>query len=281
MERLVFNTLFGAQSPEGRRIRYYTPFDGPRRYFETDTYCCPNNYRRAIATLPQLIYYRVDSGLAVNLYTASNAEVALERGLTVKLEQETEYPSGSQVVLRVDPSHPAPFPLWLRIPAWCPNPNVSVNGQPSQPAAASGRFLVLQREWKAGDQVKLDLPMNGRWVKGRQAQAGRVALMRGPQLFCLNRARHAELKGVDLRLLVFDPASLEGPISNDSVRPGGLAFRVKAWKPGAWYPLEKPDFTLTLTEFPDPEGEATYLKVPNPQDSRLAGDELLKPAAKL
>ena len=280
MERLIFNTLFGAQSPDGRRLRYYTALDGPRHYFETDTYCCPNNYRRAIAALPDLIYYRVEGGLAVNLYTASSTEVGLDGGVTLKLRQETEYPSGSQVAIGVDPSRAARFPLWLRIPTWCPNPKVTINGQPSEPPATSCRFLVLYREWKAGDQVKLDLPMTQRWVKGRQAQAGRVALMRGPQLFCLNRARHPELKGIDLRLLVFDPASLEGPISDASVRPGGMAFRAKAWKPGAWYPLEKPDFTLTLTEVPDPDGESTYLKVPNPEDSRLVADELLPPAAK-
>ena len=94
MERVVFNTLFGAQSPDGRHLRYYTAFDGPRHYFPGDTYCCPCNYRRAIATLPDLIYYRIENGLAVNLYAASNADVALEDGLTVRLQQETKYPSG-------------------------------------------------------------------------------------------------------------------------------------------------------------------------------------------
>src|SRR5208283_2932404 len=62
MERVVFNTLFGAQSPEGRHLRYYTALDGPRRYFPTDTYCCPSNYRRAVATLPDLVYYRIENG---------------------------------------------------------------------------------------------------------------------------------------------------------------------------------------------------------------------------
>jgi hypothetical protein len=275
MERVIFNTLFGAQSADGRRLRYYTAFDGPRHYFEKDSYCCPNNYRRAIATLPDLVYYRVGEGLAVNLYSASSLEAKLEGGATLKLRQETDYPSGSQVALSVEPSHAARFPLWLRIPAWCRHASLSINGQPSGPAAASGRFLVVNREWKAGDQVTLDLPMPARWVKGRRMQAGRVALLRGPQLFCLNRARHAELKDLDLRLVVFDPSTLEGPISDDSVRPGGKAFRAKAWKPGVWYPHAKPDFTLTLTEFPDPDGEATYFKVPNPEDPHFVADELL------
>jgi hypothetical protein len=280
MERLVFNTLFGAQSPEGRHLRYYTAFDGPRRYFLKDTYCCPNNYRRGIATLPDLIYYRVENGLAVNLYTGSRADVTLEGGLTVELEQETNYPSGGQVAVHVNPSRAARFPLWLRLPAWCGNPHVAVNGRASESPAVPGRFLVLHREWKPDDQVQLELPMSARWVKGRQSQLGRVALMHGPQLFCLNRARHPELKEIDLRLLVIAPQSLEGPVADDSVRPGGLAFRVKAWKPGGWYPLEEPRFTLTLTEFPDPDGEATFFKVPNPGDSRFVADELLAPAVK-
>ena len=275
IERLVFNTLFGAQSPDGRRIRYYTAFDGARHYFETDTYCCPNNYRRGIAALPDLIYYRVDGGLAVNLYTASSAEVALDDAVTVKLRQETDYPSSGRVTLYVDPSRPARFPVWLRIPTWCSKPNVKVNGQPSNQPVTPGRFLVLNCDWKPGSQVQLDLPMTWRWVKGRQAQAGRVALMRGPQLFCLNPARHTELKGVDLRLLEIDPASLEGPFSDESARPGGTACRVKAWKPGANYPIDKPNFTLTLTEFPDPDGEAIYFKVPSPEESSLVADELL------
>ena len=278
MERLVFNTLFGAQSPEGRHLRYYTAFDGPRHYFPADTYCCPCNYRRGIATLPDLLYYRVESGLAVNIYTESSADVALEGGLTVKLEQETNYPSGGQVTVHVNPSQGARFPLWLRIPRWCGNPHVAINGHVSESPAVAGRFLVLHREWKPGDQVQLDLPMNARWVKGRQSQLGRVALMYGPQLFCLSRARHPELKEIDLRLLVIDPQSLEGPVAVDSVRPGGLAFRVKAWKPGGWYPLEEFAYTLTLTEFPDPDGEATFFKVPNPGDSRFVADELLAPA---
>jgi DUF1680 family protein len=278
MERLIFNTLFGAQSGEGRRLRYFTALDGPRHYFPKDTYCCPNNFRRGIATLPDHIYYRVENGLAVNLYTESNTEVALEGGIAVKLRQETNYPSGGQVTVHVDPSRAAHFPLSLRIPAWCGNPRVAVNGQASESLPMPGHFLVLPREWKPGDQVQLDLPMAPRWVKGRQSQLGRVALMQGPQLFCLNRARHPELKEIDLRLLVIDPQSLQGPVADNSVRPGGLAFRVKAWKPGGWYPLEQFAYTLTLTEFPDPDGEATFFKVPNPGDSRFVADELLSPA---
>jgi hypothetical protein len=280
MERVILNTLFGAQSPEGRHLRYYTAFDGPRHYFPTDTYCCPCNYRRAIATLPDLVYYRMENGVAVNLYTESTADVALEGGLKLKLRQETNYPASGQVALHIDPARAAHFPLRLRLPAWCNNPRVTINGQAAESLPAAGQFLVLLREWKPGDQVQLDLPMSPRWVKGRQSQLGHVALMHGPQLFCLNRARHSELKDLDLRLVVFDPQTLEGPFPDSSVRPGGSAFRIKAWKPGSWYPLVKHELDLTLTEFPDPDGEATFLKVPNPNDAAFVADEVLAPGEK-
>jgi len=110
----------------------------------------------------------------------------------------------------------------------------------------------VNREWKSGDQVCLDLPMPWRLVKGRQRQAGRVAVMRGPQLFCLNPAQDsalAKLDGVELGYLALDPASLADPVLNAAVRPGGLGCRVQAWKPGFGIG-KKGDFTLTLTEFP-------------------------------
>jgi uncharacterized protein len=87
--------------------------------------------------------------------------------------------------------------------------------------------------------------------------------MRGPQLFCLNPAQNpalAKLDGVELSYLALDPASLADPVENPAVRPGGLGCRVQAWKPGFGIG-KKGDFALTLTEFPDPDGKATYFRL--------------------
>ena len=77
MERTIYNGLFAAQSPDGRQIRYYSPFDGPRAYFDKDTYCCPNNYRRIVAELPAMVFYRAHGGVAVNLYESATATIGL------------------------------------------------------------------------------------------------------------------------------------------------------------------------------------------------------------
>jgi uncharacterized protein len=278
MERVIYNTLFAAQSLDGRQLRYFTGLDGPRRYFTKDTYCCPNNFRRGIAALPDHIYYRSNDGVVVNLYTSSHAGITLPSGSALRLEQLTEYPTNGTVTIHVDPARPEAFSISLRIPRWCSGARASVSGIEIPSNVNPGGFMVIRREWKPGDRIELELPMRPRWINGRVAQQGHVALMHGPQVFCLNWARHPELKDVDLRLLVIDPQSLEGPFNDESVRPGGIGFRVKAWKPGSWYPTEQVSYALTLTEFPDPGGEATFFKAPNPLDPAFVRDELLAPA---
>jgi len=279
MERAILNALFAAQSPDGRRIRYYAPFECSRAYFPGDTYCCPNNYRRIVSDLPGMIYYREQNGLAVNLYTASSVKADLAEGVSLAVRQETDYPSSGRVTLRLDPSKPAEFPLRLRIPRWCQGAKIAVNGQPVQEAIRSGSFFTIQRTWQPGDRVEMELPMPWRLVKGRRSQVGRVAVMRGPMVFTLGLDYNKELGALEPRLLTVSPSSLEGPVKDESVRPGGLACRIQAWKPGAWYPSAKLDLRLVLTEFADPAGEASYFHVPNPNAKEFVEDELTCPAA--
>jgi DUF1680 family protein len=274
MERAIYNTLFAAQSPDGRRIRYYSPFEGPRVYHPGDTYCCPCNFRRIVAELPEFVYYRAGRGVAVNLYTDSSATLEAG-GVKVALRQETAYPSAGEVTLRVDPARPATFPVKLRIPAWAAGATVRVNDGAAAPAPA-GRFFEIARAWKAGDVVRLSAPMPVRLVKGRQRQAGRVAAMRGPLVYCLNPGSEkalAGLDGADLGRFTLTLAALEAG-DDASVRPQGTLVRAGAWKPG-YSTQGKPELTLRLTEFADPGGVATYFRL---RDMSLAvEDELARP----
>jgi hypothetical protein len=275
MERAIHNALFAAQSPDGRRLRYYVPLEGPRKYFELDSYCCPCNFRRVISELPTMVCYRAGGGVAVNLYTPSTVKLDLDGGVSLAVRQETDYPNSDRVAIHVEPSKPAEFPVALRIPRWCEKATVAVNGTPVGEAVAGGQFFVVKRQWSPGDRVELDMPMTWRWVKGRKAQSGRVALMRGPMVYCLRRTGNEQLKGIDLREIIVVPSTLEGPIADDSVRPGGLACRVRAWSPEVWYPHVEPKIQLTLTESADPDSEQTYFKIANPHEASLVDDELI------
>lgn len=275
IERMMYNALFAAQSPDGRRIRYYAPLEGVREYHPTDTYCCPCNYRRIVAELPGMVYYRTPGGVAVNLYAASQAKLEIA-GTSVELSQETDYPNSGTVTLHVNPQRPVEFGLRLRIPQWAQNASLRINGRAEAGQLPPGRFREIQRAWRNGDKVELDLPMEFRLVKGRQRQAGRVAVMRGPVLFCLNPAQNPAIEkydGADLGQFTLRLASAKAEKST-AVRPDGLACRVDAWKPG-YSTSPRPEFVLLLTEFPDPGGKATYFRV---RDLGVGvDDELLGP----
>jgi len=276
IERTVYNALFGAQSPDGRLIRYYTPLEGKRRYHNGDTYCCPNNYRRIISELPSMIYYQTGKGVMINLYTSSDVNITLTDGINLILKQETDYPNSGHIVIQIDPSEPVAFHLMLRIPSWCQKPFISINGIPSDQTYSPGSYADINRIWKAGDKVILNFPMEWRLVKGRQRQAGRAAVMRGPLLFCLNPEQNkliADLDGADLGQIVIDLKSIEQePVKDSSVRPDGIGCRIKAgYTPFAMG--NEGNITLTLTEFADPDGKCVYFRVPDL--SEAVDDELL------
>ena len=269
MERTIFNALFASQSPDGRRLRYFAPLEGNRVYWKTDTYCCPCNFRRIIAELPAFVFYRANDGVTVNLYAPAQATIDF-----VTFRQETDYPNSGRVRLSVSPEKPTVFTLRLRIPSWATQASVTVNGQSADGAVKPGAFFAVRREWRTGDEVQLEMPMAWRLVKGRQRQAGRVAVMRGPQVFCLDPAQNpalAKLDGTELGYLALNPNSLGEPVRNTAVRPDGLGCSVQMWKAGFGL-AKKTDYELTLTEFPNSEGKATYFRLRD--YSGAADDEL-------
>jgi len=275
MERTIYNGLFAAQSPDGRRLRYYAPFEGPRVYFDGDTYCCPCNFRRIIAELPGMIYYHRNEGLAINMYAKSSAVLDIRKGLSLEVHQVTDYPNSGNVVIHLKPSKPTRFPLYLRIPRWCEKANITINGDTTKMTAGGGSFFMVSRKWKAGDEVRLQMPMSLRLVKGRKSQAGRVAVMRGPMLFCLNPERQKDFDPEIMRLMWLDPSSLKLSGKDDSIRPNGLTCEAKFWNPNNYNAASKANIKLTLTEYADPGCKATYFLVPNPEVDVLTDDELV------
>ncbi|MBN2580644.1 MAG: glycoside hydrolase family 127 protein [Pirellulales bacterium] len=262
MERAIYNALFAAQEPAGRKLRYFTPFEGPRGYFHVDGFCCPGNYRRIVGELPEMVYYRTKNGVAVNLYTESKKTIDLGGGRTVTIQQQTDYPTSGLVKMTVSPSKPTEFPLWIRIPRWCPAAKLKINDEAPQTVSPGRLYFEIRRIWKPSDTLTLDMPMPWRWVRGHRLQEGRVALMRGPVVYCIGTAANAELlkKYPDLGYLVIDPASLGQPIADKTVRPGGLKVTAKT-VPWFTHNEDSTPMDVVFTEFVDPTGVATYVHI--------------------
>jgi hypothetical protein len=275
MERTIYNGLFAAQSPDGRRLRYYAPFEGKRTYFDGDTYCCPCNFRRIVAELPGMIYYRYGGGIVVNLYAASSATFYVSDDLSIELSQATGYPNSGDVLIHLTPSREAHFAVRLRIPRWCCQATATINEEMKTITAQGGSFLEIERLWRPGDQIRLKMPMDWRLIKGRKSQAGRVAVMRGPMLFGLNPDLQGDFDPDMARLMLIDSASLALSYPDDSVRPDGLACKASFWNPKSYNTQAKADIKLILTEYADPGCQATYFLVPNPKAEMLQDDELI------
>ena len=186
--------------PWAERDRHTTP--GPRErqpWFFDRVACCPPNVVRTLAQLPGYVYATDEAGIWVNLYAAGELDWLLEDGTPVGLRVTTDYPWSGRVNIEVRPGSTGEFSLFLRIPGWCANPAVAVNGR-EDPIAVRDGYAELWRSWSDGDSVALDLPMrpellvaSPRVVEARSS----VAIKRGPLVYCLEGKDNPEVAVAD------------------------------------------------------------------------------------
>jgi hypothetical protein len=180
------------------------------------------------------------------------------------LMQETDYPNSGLVRFRIALARAASFGLKLRIPRWCREATVQINEEAPVMVCDDGAGYELCRTWQPDDTVTLDMPMPWRLIKGHRLQEGKVALVRGPVVYCLGTAQNEELlkRYPNFQGVVVDPTTISEPEPDASIRPDGLKVTAHATvetkgelSKGA--PLE----TLVFTEFIDPTGIMTYFHV--------------------
>jgi DUF1680 family protein len=140
--------------------------------------CCSGTLPQTAADYVIDTYFRAGSAIYVNLYVPSR----LSWGGN-SLTQETDYPTGNLVTLRMKLSTPGEFPVHLRIPAWAgPNTSVSINGRRVTQPVTPGTFFELRRSWKSGDAVELEIDQRMRLRPVDAQTPNQVAVMRGPQV---------------------------------------------------------------------------------------------------
>jgi uncharacterized protein len=142
--------------------------------------CCTANFHQGWPKFTSSLWMRSeDNGLVATLYAP--CEVNTHVGDTpVHLVEATEYPFRGSVKITVNPARPLHFSLSLRVPSWATDAKIRVNNQPAPAQVTAGQFVRLEREWKSGDLIELDLPMQprvSRWFNNS------VAVERGPLVF--------------------------------------------------------------------------------------------------
>jgi DUF1680 family protein len=175
--------------------------------------CCPSNLSRTWASLGKYIYSSDEKNLWVHQYIGSNMTVD---GGRWTVEMESGLPWEGKVRLTITLEKPDEFTLHLRLPSWAGKTSIRVNGEPVnlptfdlQPATASGydprtsRFLPITRAWTSGDVVELDfeMPITFRRADRRvRGHRGKVAVTRGPLLYCLESVDNPDIDIFTARL---------------------------------------------------------------------------------
>jgi len=156
------------KSPEiqnGGTMFSYSPYERYR--------CCQHNVSHGWPYYAEELWLATaDHGLCASLYAASEVTAKVGTGTSVKIAEETDYPFGDTVTLKISAAQRAKFPLYLRIPRWCTDASVKINGQAVRCAARPLAYVVLEREWKDGETVSLRLPREVRlqkWEKNDNA----------------------------------------------------------------------------------------------------------------
>jgi DUF1680 family protein len=191
LEREVYNGLLSGISLSGDRFFYVNPLAGVGKHHRVpwfDCSCCPTNIVRYIPGMGERAYAYRDNDIWTVLYLSSTAAVPLQGG-KVRLVQETRYPWDGEIKITIEPETEFAFTLHLRIPGWCKQaPSIRVQGEGLGEAPTGGGVVHIRRNWKAGDVVNLSLPMPVERVHADprvKADVGRVALQRGPVVYCL------------------------------------------------------------------------------------------------
>lgn len=281
MELTLYNSALSGIAISGDAFFYQNPLasDGARRSRWIGLSCCPTNLTRFIPQVGGFAYATGNGRLYVNLYLASTASIAPADGNDVTVVQQTDYPWDGRVRLTITPAQMQEFTLCLRIPGWSqgqpvpsdlyrfadanvPPVTLKVNGQAVDANPRNDGYVHLARSWKAGDVVELNLPMPVHRVHAHEkveADRGKVALMRGPVVYCLEAVDHPDRDLMRVALppnavLAADhrPQLLGGVtvISGTGVSEAGQAVSLTAVPYYSWCNREKGPMTVWVHETP-------------------------------
>ena len=216
-EVALYNNIIAGVNLKGDKFFYVNPLQANRHKIFNHGYagrshwfataCCPSNLARLIPQLSGMVYSHTDDDIYCSFYIGSSTEVALKGG-NVKLCQRTDYPFDGKVTIEVEPSDKSEkFTLWMRIPSWLNekfvpgeiysyadgqklNYTLSVNGKAVQTEVVNG-FVAVERKWRKGDKVELELPMQLRYTKAIEkveVDRNRLCITRGPLVLCAEEA---------------------------------------------------------------------------------------------
>ncbi len=248
MERTLYNGFLSGLGLDGTSFFYVNPLQSREPSSREAWYncaCCPPNIMRLLASLDHYVATRTDEGVQIHQYMGGRIREELGGAGALELELETGYPFAGGVAIRVVAAPAGPLELALRIPSWAAGSDCAVNGSAVGVEPGADGYLRVRREWSAGDDVRLELPLRPRAVAAAgeiDAARGCVAFERGPLVYCVEGIDLPAT--VNLRSISIDPSApvSEEPgldISGDTVVALRLEGRAQTSPPPAGWPYQE------------------------------------------
>ncbi|OLP53156.1 hypothetical protein BJF92_18090 [Rhizobium rhizosphaerae] len=214
MEQALYNGALSGLSLDGKTFFYENPLESSGKHHRWVWHhcpCCPPNIARLVASIGSYMYAVAEDEIAVHLYGESQARFEI-RGTDVTLAQETRYPWDGAIALTLGGlATPQAFAISLRIPGWAKAARLTVGGQAVDlDQVMIDGYARIERLWSAGDQIRLDLPLNPRFLHANplvRQDAGRAALMRGPLVYCAEEVDNGA--GLNRLTVTGDPAAAQ------------------------------------------------------------------------
>ena len=212
IEQTLYNGFISGVSLDGEHFNYVNPLASAGSHHRTPWFicpCCPPNVGRILASLGDYLYSTGPSDLWVHFYPQNSASVVVD-GNPVQVELTSHYPWDGDVRLELTPETANDFALHLRIPGWCEQWQVQVNGATVDAGEPVNGYVTVERAWQPGDVVELNLamPVQTVWAHPavRQMQ-GRLAVQRGPVVYCLEGVDQPGVENLDR--IALDPAQVK------------------------------------------------------------------------
>lgn len=189
LETALYNGALSGLSRDGEHYFYANPLESngsAERWEWHPCPCCTMNVSRLVASVGGYFLSTAPDGIAFHLYggVSSRLDVA---GTSVAVREVSNYPWSGDIRIEIAPDAPAAFYVKLRIPGWAKSFSLSVNGETVTGEPVNG-YVTVHRLWSKGDSIALDLPMPAERVyanPGVIMDVGRVALRRGPLVYCI------------------------------------------------------------------------------------------------
>jgi DUF1680 family protein len=200
MELALYNSVLSGISLNGKNFLYTNPlaysdalpfkqrWSKDRVPYISISNCCPPNVVRTVAEVSNYAYSVSDEGIWLNLYGANTLSAKLTDGGLLKISQVTDYPWNGQVSITINQAPAEDFTVFLRIPGWSKGATVLVNGKPHATAVKPGSYAAVKNNWKAGDKITLQLPMEATLLESNplvEETRNQVTVKRGPVVYCL------------------------------------------------------------------------------------------------